>query len=43
MGVARSHFVIDEQGKVVDVQYNVRPEDSVSLSRGLKPRSIRPG
>ena len=32
MGVARSHFVIDEQGKVVDAQYNVRPEDSVSLS-----------
>lgn len=32
MGVARSHFVIDEQGKVVDVQYNVRPEDSVRLS-----------
>lgn len=32
MGVARSHFVIDEQGKVVDVQYNVRPEDSVSRS-----------
>ncbi|HLF78455.1 MAG TPA: thioredoxin-dependent thiol peroxidase [Dehalococcoidia bacterium] len=31
MGVARSHFVIDEQGKVVDVQYNVSPEDSVSL------------
>ena len=32
MGVARSHFVIDEQGMIVDVQYNVRPEDSVSLS-----------
>ena len=32
MGVARSHFVIDEQGKVVDVQYNVAPADSVSLS-----------
>jgi peroxiredoxin Q/BCP len=32
MGVARSHFVIDEQGKVVDVQYNVSPVDSVSRS-----------
>jgi peroxiredoxin Q/BCP len=31
MGVARSHFVIDEQGKVIDVQYSVSPEDSVSL------------
>src|SRR5438876_4250912 len=28
MGVARSHFVIDEQGKVVDVQYNVAAENS---------------
>lgn len=28
MGMARSHFVIDEQGKVVDVQYNVPPADS---------------
>ena len=32
MGIARSHFVIDEEGKVVDAQYNVTPEDSVSLS-----------
>ena len=32
MAVTRSHFVIDEQGKVVDVQYNVKPENSVSLS-----------
>ena len=31
MGVARSHFVIDENGKVIDVQYNVSPEDSVKL------------
>lgn len=33
MGVLRSHFVIDENGKVTDVQYNVSPEDSVE--RGL--------
>jgi peroxiredoxin Q/BCP len=32
MGVARSHFVIDEDGKVVDVQYNVAPEASPELS-----------
>jgi peroxiredoxin Q/BCP len=32
MGIARSHFVIDESGKVVDVQYNVAPEASVELS-----------
>jgi thioredoxin-dependent peroxiredoxin len=28
MGQVRSHFVIDEQGKVADVQYNVSPADS---------------
>jgi peroxiredoxin Q/BCP len=32
MGVARSHFVIDENGKVIDVQYNVSPADSVARS-----------
>jgi peroxiredoxin Q/BCP len=32
MGVHRSHFVIDEGGKVVDVQYNVAPADSPELS-----------
>ena len=32
MAVARSHFVIDEQGKVVDVQYNVAPDASPELS-----------
>lgn len=28
MGIIRSHFVIDEQGKIVDVQYKVSPADS---------------
>jgi thioredoxin-dependent peroxiredoxin len=28
-GVIRSHFVIDEEGQIVDVQYKVSPEDSV--------------
>jgi thioredoxin-dependent peroxiredoxin len=32
MGIARSHFVIDEEGTVIDAQYNVSPEDSVTLS-----------
>ena len=30
MGILRSHFVIDEQGKVVDVQYNVKATESAS-------------
>jgi peroxiredoxin Q/BCP len=28
MGILRSHFVIDEQGKLADVQYDVKPADS---------------
>lgn len=28
MGIIRSHFVIDETGKLVDVQYKVSPTDS---------------
>ena len=28
MGILRSHFVIDEQGKLVDVQYNVKAKES---------------
>jgi peroxiredoxin Q/BCP len=32
VGVVRSHFIIDENGKVVDVQYGVSPVDSVSRS-----------
>ncbi len=29
-GIVRSHFVIDENGRIVDVRYKVSPEDSVS-------------
>ena len=29
-GVIRSHFVIDEAGRIADVQYKVSPEDSVN-------------
>lgn len=30
MGIIRSHFVIDEQGRIADVQYKVSPTDSVA-------------
>jgi thioredoxin-dependent peroxiredoxin len=30
MGMLRSHFVIDEQGKITDVQYNVKASDSAA-------------
>ncbi len=30
MGITRSHFVIDEQGRLVDVQVKVSPADSVA-------------
>lgn len=30
MGVNRSHFIIDENGKLVNVHYGVKPEDSVT-------------
>jgi thioredoxin-dependent peroxiredoxin len=29
MGIIRSHFVVDEQGKLIDVQYKIKPEASV--------------
>ena len=35
MGVVRSHFVLDEEGKVVESQYNVNPDESPSLSMGV--------
>ena len=28
-GIIRSHFVVDEEGKIADVQYRVSPEESV--------------
>ncbi|MBX3011658.1 MAG: thioredoxin-dependent thiol peroxidase [Caldilineaceae bacterium] len=30
MGIIRSHFVIDETGKIVDAQYKVSPADSIT-------------
>lgn len=30
MGIERSHFVIDENGRIVDAQVKVKPEDSVA-------------
>ena len=32
MGIRRSHFVIDEQGKVVDAQVQVKAKDSPTLA-----------
>ena len=29
MGVTRSHFIIDEQGRIADAQVKVSPRDSV--------------
>ena len=29
MGIIRSHFIIDEEGRLADVQHNVKPEASV--------------
>jgi peroxiredoxin Q/BCP len=28
--VIRSHFVVDEEGRIVDAQYKVSPENSVN-------------
>ena len=30
MGIVRSHFVIDEEGRILDAQYKVSPKDSAS-------------
>jgi thioredoxin-dependent peroxiredoxin len=30
MGMLRSHFVIDERGKIIDAQYNVKASDSAA-------------
>jgi peroxiredoxin Q/BCP len=32
MGILRSHFVIDQAGKIVDMRFKVRPADSVQLA-----------
>ena len=29
MGITRSHFIIDEEGKLADVQFKISPQDSV--------------
>lgn len=30
MGIIRSHFVVDPEGKIADVQYKISPKDSVA-------------
>ena len=32
MGILRSHFVIDEDGKIVDARYNVKAPESAALA-----------
>lgn len=32
MGIIRSHFVVGPDGSVADIQYNVKPEDSVNTA-----------
>ncbi|MPZ47822.1 MAG: thioredoxin-dependent thiol peroxidase [Dehalococcoidia bacterium] len=32
MGILRSHFVIDEEGRIADAKYNVKAADSARLS-----------
>jgi thioredoxin-dependent peroxiredoxin len=32
MGVIRSHVIIDEKGRIVDLRIKVSPDDSVSLA-----------
>ncbi len=32
MGVIRSHYVIDEEGKIIEAQVKVKPEDSVAFA-----------
>ncbi len=39
MGIIRSHFVVDEEGRIAEVKYAVSPEDSVqSALAALRPR-----
>ena len=34
MGILRSHFVIDEQGRIADARYNVKAPQSAKLAMG---------
>ena len=41
MGIVRSHFLIDEQGKIADMRYSVSPDDSVDTAlTGLRMLSV---
>ena len=35
MGIERSHFVIDENGKIADAQVKVKPDDSVAKALAM--------
>jgi peroxiredoxin Q/BCP len=34
MGILRSHFIIDEEGRIADAKYNVKAGDSAKLATG---------
>jgi peroxiredoxin Q/BCP len=38
MGIQRSHFVIDEQGRIADAQVKVSPTDSVQRALEILTR-----
>ena len=35
MGIIRSHFAIDEEGKLVEVAYKVKPEETAQMALEL--------
>ena len=39
MGISRSHFVIDEQGRIADAQYNVKAAQSAEKALGALDQS----
>ena len=38
MGIIRSHFVIDEEGRLIDVQYKISPKKSIPKALGALPQ-----
>jgi thioredoxin-dependent peroxiredoxin len=38
MGIVRSHFVIDEDGRIAEARYQVKPEESVESALGSLSR-----
>jgi len=38
MGIIRSHYIIDAEGRLEDVQYKISPKDSIE--KGLKQLQV---